>query len=336
MNKIVKSGVEYILERVDVDGLREAEVLVTGGAGFLGSWLIDSMVAAGARVTCIDDISSGSRENVQHLMGDPRFKFIVGDVCGVELKGKYDYIVHMASIPSPEDYVRRPVEAMLPNSLGLLNVLRYAYKTGARVLFTSTSEVYGNPEVVPTPESYWGRVNPIGLRSPYDESKRFGEALCMAYLREYDTDVRVARIFNTYGPRLDFKSSYARVITRFIAQAFRGEPITVHGDGRQTRSFCYVADVVVCLLRMLLNDNVKGEVVNVGSPHEVQIIELAKLIKKLANSNSQIVFTTPRPEDPKRRAPDISKAKSLLNWMPEIDLEQGLKLTIEWFEEVLR
>jgi len=234
------------------------KVLITGGAGFIGSWLSEALVARGADVTVLDNLSTGSLKNVEHLMKFQNFKLVRGDASDFEVGERYDFIVHAASIPAPDAYVEKPVEAMLPNSLGTLRVLEASRRFGSVVLYISTSEVYGYAEVVPTPESYWGRVNPTGARSPYDESKRFGEALCMAYFRQYGVDVRVARLFNTYGPRLDPNARYARVISRFIIQALTGKPITVHGDGRQTRSFLYVSDAVEALVRMMLRGGFEG------------------------------------------------------------------------------
>ncbi|MCR6691928.1 MAG: SDR family oxidoreductase [archaeon YNP-LCB-003-016] len=326
-------SVELIVSQFSGDLFRGRRILVTGGAGFLGSWLCEALTILGANVSCLDNLSTSRVENIMHLKKYGNFKFIKADISEYHPEG-FDFIVHGASLPSPDDYMRRPVDTMLPNSLGLLNCLEAARK-GSIVLYTSTSEVYGDAEIIPTPEDYWGKVNPIGLRSCYDESKRFGEALCMAYYRQYGVDVRVARIFNSYGPRLDPESRYARVIPRFIMQALRNEPLTIHGDGMQTRSFTYVTDTVNALIKMLINDGVRGEVVNIGSQNEVKIIDLAKMIIRLTGSSSKIVFTEARPDDPRRRCPDISKARKLLNWEPKISLEDGLKYTIEWFRRQL-
>jgi UDP-glucuronate decarboxylase len=312
------------------DVVSECRILVTGGAGFIGSWLCENLLSLGAEVTCLDNLSSGKLENIKHLIGYKNFRFLKEDIVHFKPRG-FDCIIHAASLPSPEDYMKRPVEAMLPNSVGLLNCLEACREEDSMMLYTSTSEVYGDAEIIPTPEDYWGRVNPIGLRSCYDEAKRFGEALCMAYFREYDVDVRIARIFNCYGPRIDVESNYARVIPRFITQALKNEPITVHGDGKQTRSFTYITDTIDALIKMIATNNTKGEVVNIGSEEEISIIELAKLIIKLTSSSSKIVFTQARPDDPRRRRPDISKAKRLLAWEPRIKLQDGLRYTIEWF-----
>jgi len=230
--------------------------------------------------------------------------------------------------------MRRPVETMLSNSIGLLNCLESSRKSDSVLLYLSTSEVYGDADLIPTPESYWGKVNPVGPRSCYDESKRFGEALCMSYMREHDVDVRIARIFNTYGPRMDPDARYARVIPRFIMQALRNEPITVYGDGNQTRSFCYISDLISGLLKLIERD-CKGEMVNLGADNEIRIIELANLIKELASSGSEIVFLPAREDDPRRRRPDISKARRLLGWEPIVPLREGLSRTIDWFRSYL-
>jgi len=322
-------SINLIVSQFSRDLFRGRRMLVTGGAGFLGSWLCEALIMLGANVTCLDNLSTGRVENIMHLKDYENFKFIEADVSEYHPRG-FDFIVHGASLPSPDDYMSRPVETMLPNSIGLLNCLEAA-RNGVRVLYMSTSEVYGDAEVIPTPEDYWGRVNPIGLRSCYDESKRFGEALCMAYYRQYGVDVRIVRIFNTYGPRLNPESKYARVIPRFIMQALRNEPLTVHGDGMQTRSFTYVTDTINALIKILVNDNVKGEVLNIGGQNEVRIIDLAEMIIRLTGSSSKMIFTEARPDDPRRRCPDISKAKRLLGWEPKISLEDGLKYTIEWF-----
>jgi len=315
--------------------IKDRRVLITGGAGFIGSWLAEALTTLGAKVTVLDNLSTGSPKNIEHLLHLPNFRFLSGDVSNLNVEEKYDLLVHAASLPAPDLYVEKPVETMLTNSLGTLNILEASRKHSSTVLYTSTSEVYGDAEVIPTPESYWGRVNPIGIRSPYDESKRFGEALCVAYFRQYGVDVRIARLFNTYGPRLDPNARYARVISRFIIQALSGKPITIHGDGRQTRSFLYISDAVNALLRMMVKEGLKGEVINIGNPNEITILELAQLVKKLIDSKSKIEFHPPRPDDPKRRCPDISKAKNLIEWEPKTTLEEGLKHTIKWFKQVL-
>lgn len=300
-------------------------VLITGCAGFLGSWLSEALVSLGAELVCVDNLSTGSRDNISRIEG--KISFVLGDVAEAPAGG-YGVVIHGAAIPSPDLYMSKPVEAMLPDSVGLLHVLRIARDSRARFLFMSSSEVYGDPEVIPTPESYWGRVNPVGPRSPYDEAKRFGEALSMAFHREYGVDVRIARIFNTYGPRLDPLSPYARVVTRFLIQALRGEPITIHGDGLQTRSFTYVSDTIRGLLTLLSCERCSG-VYNVGSDEEITILDLARLVKEVTGSSSPIIHLQPRPEDPRRRRPDISRMRAL-GWLPEVRLKEGLELTYRW------
>jgi len=303
----------------------------------LGSWLCDVLVEQGARVICVDNLSSGLESNISHLLNEDNFKFIRHDV-SEPLKldeKKVDLIMHLASRASPLEFDKYPIEIIRANTLGTMNMLELARKYNARFLFTSTSEVYGDAKVIPTPETYNGDVNPVGVRSCYDESKRCGEALCMAYLRQYGLDVRIARTFNTYGSRMRADGVYGRVIPRFITQALNNKPITIFGDGKQTRSFCYVTDQIEGLLRLAWFDECKGEVVNIGNPNEITILELAEIIKKIANSKSEIKFYPPMPDDPRRRCPDISKAKKILNWTPKVELEDGLKRTVEWFREVI-
>ena len=309
-----------------IENLSGKRILISGGAGFLGSHLIEKL--KGCEITVIDDFSTTA---VNYL---PRNVKIIKE--GVErftTNEKFDIIIHMAARPSPDDYMEHPVETMLSNSIGTYNMLEIARKSDALFMYTSTSEVYGDSEIIPTPETYWGKVNPIGPRSCYDESKRFSEALCMSYYREYGLDVRIQRIFNTYGPRLRHDSSYGRVISRFIYQALKGEDLTIHGDGMQTRAFLYVDDWIDATLRMLTLKNLAGEVINIGSDKEITILELANKIINLTRSTSKIKFLPSRPDDPKRRAADISKARKLLNWEPKTSLDEGLEKTIKWFKE---
>jgi UDP-glucuronate decarboxylase len=322
-------GIKGDLKRGDFWGKL---VLVTGGAGFIGSWLCDVLVSFGAEVDCLDNLSTGKQENIDHLLEKSKFRFINEDVCAFKTDLKYDYILHLASRASPEEYQKHPIETLQANSIGSYNMLELARKHDARILFASTSEVYGDADVFPTPESYWGRVNPVGPRSCYDEGKRFGEALFMAYHRLYGLDVRVARIFNSYGPRLRAEGAYGRAISRFITQALANKPLTVYGDGTQTRSFCYITDTIIGLLLLLANEGARGEVVNVGNAEEVTILELAQSIKQLTGSASPITFHPLPEDDPRRRCPDIGRAESLLGWKPKINLEEGLDRTVRWFQ----
>jgi UDP-glucuronate decarboxylase len=324
-----------IAERKELAVFEGSTILLFGGAGFLGSWLAEALLHLGSTLTIVDDLSTGNLKNLEMLLKFKTMKFIKEDIR--TFKGdseRYDYIVNMAARPAPEDYAVHPIDTLLTSADGSLNALEIARRHDAVYIFTSSSEVYGNAQVVPTPEDYWGYVNPIGPRSCYDEGKRFAEALAMAYHREYGLDVRISRIFNTYGPRLDISMpSYGRVITKFITQALRGEPITVHGDGKQTRSFLYVTDNVEAHLLLMTKRDAKGQVINIGSDQEIEIIKLAELIKELIQSTSPIVFLPPRPDDPPRRRPDISKAKRLLGWEPRTSLREGLQKTIEWFRK---
>jgi nucleoside-diphosphate-sugar epimerase len=306
-------------------------VLVTGGAGFLGSWLCELLVNRGYEVVCLDNMSSGRRKNVEHLEG--KIEVVEGDVTNPPPLPKADIIFHLASRASPVDFREHAIEILMANSVGTLRMLELAEKWGARFVFASSSEVYGNPLQHPQTEEYWGNVNPIGVRSCYDEGKRFGEALCMAYHRKKGLDVRIARIFNTYGPRM--RPDDGRVISNFIVQALKNEPITVYGDGRQTRSFCYVEDLVEGLIRLGLKEEITGIVVNLGNPEERTILEIAELVKSLTGAISSIIFL-PKPEDdPRRRKPDIRKAMNLLGWEPKTTLEEGLTKTIEYFRKIL-
>ena len=321
-----------ILRERDIEFENEV-FLVTGGAGFLGSWICDILILLGARVLCIDNLSTGRLDFIDHLLKDKNFSFIDHDIIkGLPgINGKINYVLHLASRASPEDYMKHPVETALVNSLGTYYALELTRKCDAIFLLTSTSEVYGDAQVIPTPESYWGNVNPIGIRACYDEGKRFAEALALSYCREYGLDVRISRIFNTYGPRLRADGPYARVVTRFIHQALKNEPLTVHGDGSQTRSFTYVRDTIEAHMLILFKEECRGEVINIGNNVETKIIDLAKFIIKLTGSRSSIVFTEPREDDPRRRCPDIAKAMSLLGWKPLTSLEEGLKKTIGWY-----
>ena len=304
---------------------RGNNVLVTGGAGFIGSWLCERLVQDGYTVTCLDNLSSGRRRNLEHL----NVEFIEDDVRR-PLDLKVDYVFHMASRASPVDFKEHSTDILLTNSLGTYNVLQLSQQNRARFLLASTSEVYGDPVQHPQNEDYWGNVNPIGPRSCYDESKRFAEALTMSAMRD-GLDIRIARIFNTYGERM--RGDDGRVIPNFIGQAMGNQPITVYGDGSQTRSFCYVSDMVDGLVRLMFGDDLTGEVVNLGNPNETTILQLAQLVRQLTNSRSEIVFRPLPQNDPSRRKPDITRAQKRLTWQPKIGLEDGLRRTIEYYRE---
>jgi UDP-glucuronate decarboxylase len=317
--------VHGIIGRLGDRSLEGKTVLITGGAGFIGSWLCDTLIKQNARVICLDNLSSGLKENIEHLLGKENFRFINHDVSEpLRIETKVDYVMHLASRASPLEFEKYPLEILKSNTLGLMNALEVARRDKARLLFTSTSEIYGEATIFPTPETHRGYVNTLGIRGCYDEAKRAGEALCMAYLRQYDLDVRIVRIFNTYGPRMRAEGVYGRVIPRFMSQALNNEPLTIFGDGSQTRSFCYITDQVEGLLRYLTADSLKGEVINIGNPHEYSVLDLANLIITMTGSNSQIEYHPLPQDDPTRRFPDISKAQALLQWHPRVSLEDGL------------
>ena len=330
--QIIESDLKRIHQQVDMSCFRAKRILVAGGAGFLGTWLCDLLVLSGAFVECVDNLSTGLFDNIRHLIGHRDFTFTESDVTQTEFEDKrYDLIFHLASRASPEEYQQYPVQTLLANSSGTWNLLELAKRSHATTVYASSSEVYGDSQVLPTPETYWGWVNPIGVRSCYDEGKRFGEALCMAYKRGNAMDVRIIRIFNTFGPRIREDGAYGRAVSRFISQALKGNDITVYGDGNQTRSFCYVTDTLSGILRVASNETARGEVLNIGNPQETRILEIAQRINKLAGDNSRISYKPLPPDDPVRRCPDISKAKRLLGWEPVIPLDDALKRTVEWF-----
>lgn len=308
--------------------------IVTGGAGFIGSHLCAALIERGYLVTCVDNLVSGSRRNLQNLLTHPSFTFREHDTTEPLRLDEVHQIYHLASPASVVDYLNHPIETLRANSIGTLAMLDLARQTGARLLFTSTSEAYGDPHVHPQVETYWGNVNPIGIRACYDESKRFGEAATMQYRRSYGIDARVVRIFNTYGPHSRIDDG--RIVPNFIAQALRGEPITVYGNGFQTRSFCYVTDMVRGLMAAMDCSEAAGEVINLGNPEEHTILEFAEIIAELVGSDAGIVHRPLPIDDPSRRQPDISKAMALLGWEPEVDLSDGLARTIDWFREILR
>lgn len=306
-------------------------IVVSGAAGFVGSHMCDRLLAEGHTVVALDNFLTGAERNLAHLSGNSGFRFIRHDVTRpVELDGAIDAVVHMASPASPKDYLEHPIETLDVGSIGTRNMLELARAHQARFLVTSTSESYGDPNVHPQVETYWGNVNPVGPRSCYDESKRFAEALTMAYHRTYKLRTNIARIFNTYGPRM--KLNDGRVVPAFLDQALRGEPITVFGDGLQTRSFCYVSDLVDGLYRLMQSD--ERYPVNLGNPQEMTILEFAERIRRLTGSKSGIIHHELPEDDPKQRQPDITKARRLLGWEPRIALEDGLRQTIEYFQRI--
>lgn len=307
--------------------------LVTGGAGFLGSWVCERLISDGFGVICVDNVGSGNKQNVSQLVENENFKFIEQDVTKrFKVGGRVDYIFSMASRASPVDFDEHAIDILMTNSLGTRNSLELAKEKKARFLLASSSEVYGDPLEHPQKETYRGNVSTTGPRSPYDESKRFAEALAHAYLRNHRVDVRIARIFNTYGPRM--RKDDGRIVPNFIMQALKGRPITVYGDGSQTRSFCFVGDLVEGLTRLMFKDGLSGEIVNIGNPREFTVLEVAKLVKKLTGSKSKIVFRPLPQDDPARRRPEISKAKRLLGWEPKVSFEDGLLETIDHFRRV--
>jgi dTDP-glucose 4,6-dehydratase len=302
--------------------------VVSGGAGFLGSHLCRALLDRGDEVVCLDNLVTGTEDNIAELLGHQRFSYQRHDVTEhVEVDGRVDAVMHLASPASPKDFPEIPIKILKVGSLGTHNLLGLARKNNARFFLASTSEIYGDPLVHPQPETYWGNVNPIGPRGVYDESKRFAEAITMAYHRQHGVDVRIVRVFNTYGPRM--RPEDGRVVSNFVMQALEGKPITVHGDGSQTRSFCYVSDEIRGFLALLDSDHVGP--VNIGNPSEFTMLELADLVLELTGSTSEIVYEPLPEDDPTRRRPDITLAQTVLGWEPQVDLRSGLGPTIEWF-----
>ena len=307
-------------------------ILITGGAGFIGSHLCDHFIAQGFDVICMDNLLTGNPDNIAHLMGLPNFRFINLDVTTfIHVAGKVDHILHFASPASPLDYLDLPIQTLKVGSLGTHKALGLAREKQARFLLASTSEVYGDPLLHPQAESYWGNVNPIGPRGVYDEAKRFAEAITMAYHRSHGLDTKIVRIFNTYGPRMRVRDG--RAIPTFMAQALRGEDLTVFGDGSQTRSFCYISDMVEGIFRLLRSDT--HDPVNIGNPSEMSLLDLAKEIIRVTGSRSKIVYAPLPEDDPRVRQPDIVRARRLLEWEPKVGLEEGLRRTMEDFRQRL-
>jgi len=307
-----------------------ARALITGGAGFLGSHLCDRFLAEGYEVVCMDNLITGDIRNIDHLFADPRFHFHHQDVTEyIHVPGSLDVVMHFASPASPIDYLELPIQTLKVGSLGTHKALGLAHAKGARFLLASTSECYGDPLVHPQREDYWGNVNPVGPRGVYDEAKRFAEAMTMAYHRYHGVTTRIVRIFNTYGPRMRLNDG--RALPAFMSQALRGQPITVFGDGSQTRSFCYVDDLIEGIWRLLHSDEVLPT--NIGNPAEMTILQFAKKVRELTGSASEIVFKELPQDDPKVRQPDISKARALLSWEPRVDLDTGLARTLAYFKD---
>ena len=313
-------------------------VLVAGGAGFIGSHLCKKLLSQNYKVICVDNLLTGDKNNLNEIKDNENFTFLEKDVIkSFDIDSKLDYIFHLASPASPNkksprSYINHPLETLLVNSLGTYNLLEMSKKSSAKFLYVSSSEIYGDPSISPQSEDYFGNVNPNGVRSVYDEGKRFGEAITMSYVREFGLDARIIRIFNTYGPFMQVDDG--RVVSNFINQAISNKPITIYGDGSQTRSFCYVDDMVEGLILGMFSKITKGEVINLGNPNEKKISELAGIIKNITKSTSEIVFEELPQDDPKARKPDVSKAKGLLNWQAKIDINEGLLKTIEYFKSL--
>ena len=311
-------------------------ILITGGAGFIGSHLCDNLLAQGHEVIAMDNLSTGTTDNVAHLAGHERFSFVRHNVTDyIYVEGPLDAVLHLASLPSPVDYLTFPIQTLKVGALGTHKALGLAKAKGARFLLASTSEVYGDPLVHPQPEDYWGNVNPVGPRGVYDESKRFAEAITMAYHRYHGVETGIVRIFNTYGPRMRLDDG--RVVPNFIMQALAGTPLTVYDDGQRTRSFCYVSDTVEGMVRLLYSG--EPDPVNLGNPREMTILEFAQTVLRVTGSQSEIVFVKPEDErtqdDPMVRQPDISRAKQVLGWKPVVSLDEGLEKTVDWFRQRL-
>lgn len=315
-------------------------ILVAGGAGFIGSHLCEELLKKGYQVICIDNFITGDKKNIEQLLSNPSFVLIEDDITQIATHRPkiphVDYIFHLASPASPNkkskrSYIAFPIETILANSVGTYNLLQLTKEDNAEFLYASSSEVYGDPAISPQTEDYFGNVNPNGVRSVYDEGKRFGEALTMAYVRKHNLNCRIIRIFNTYGPKM--QRDDGRVVSNFINQAIEGKPLTVYGEGKQTRSFCFVDDMVSGLLSAMFTKDTKGEVINIGNPDERTVLELANLVKQMTSSQSEIVYEPLPEDDPIRRKPDISKAKKLLSWEPKVSIEEGLAKTIQYFKE---
>jgi nucleoside-diphosphate-sugar epimerase len=310
------------------------KILITGGAGFIGSHLCDFLLDKKHQLTCVDNLITGRLKNINHLLKNSNFKFIKMDVSSDKFKkfsNRIEAIFHFASPASPVDYQNYPLRTLITNSIGTLAALEIAKKNKAKFLLASTSEVYGEPKIHPQPETYWGNVNPVGIRSCYDESKRFSETLSITYFRKFSLDLRIVRIFNTYGPRL--RTDDGRVISNFISQAIQKKPLTVYGSGKQTRSFCYISDMTDGIIKAMFTKKTQGEIINLGNAEEIQIIKVARLIQKKFPYKIKISFSSLPEDDPTKRRPDISKANKLLGWQPKVSLDEGLNKTIIYFKK---
>jgi UDP-glucuronate decarboxylase len=340
-NEIVEQDILTIINETKDLGkkLLNKHLFISGGAGFLGSYFCEVALRFGAQVTCVDNLATSTKNNLDSIINHPRFQFIEKDITKVKIPPKMNYLVHMAAIPSPPQYQKYPIESLNSCIIGSLKLLDYAKEHQLEAyLLTSTSEVYGDPPKceIPTTEDYAGLVNSFGPRSMYDEAKRAEEAYAYAYWKTYKVPVRIARIFNTYGPRIDITqgSGYGRAVTKFITQALKQEPLTIYGNGQMTRSFCYVTDQIIGLMRLMLKDNIDGEVVNLGNTQEINIEDLVTMVKSLSQSTSPIKHQT-QPDydlkdDPQRRCPNMAKAKTIINFEPKVSLAEGLKRTIDW------
>ncbi len=313
--------------------MQKPTAVVTGGSGFLGSHLCDRLLKEGCKVICIDNLLTGNPDNIAHLIGNDDFTFVKHDITNyIHVPGEVDYILHFASPASPIDYLMLPIQTLKVGSLGTHKVLGLAKEKKARMLLASTSEIYGDPLVHPQQEEYWGNVNPVGPRGVYDEAKRFGEAITMAYHRFHGVETRIVRIFNTYGPRMRLNDG--RVLPSLVGQALRGEDLTVFGDGTQTRSFCYVSDLVDGIFRLLMSN--ESMPVNIGNPNEITIQQFAEEILKLTEAKSKIVYRELPEDDPKIRQPDITRARQILGWEPKVERAEGLKITLEYFKKIVK
>jgi len=330
-----KIDIEKLKPWMSENYFKNKTVVVTGGCGFLGSWICTTILKMGGRVFCVDNLSTGITLNLDELKKNENFIFINKDIQKLsltELPKNANIVLHFASRASPDDYRNHPIDTLESNSIGTKNLLEYSIKNQSLFLFASTSEIYGEPSVVPTPETYYGYVNTMGQRSCYDEGKRYAESLIHAYHQTYGIEVRVARIFNTYGPGLRPEGDYGRAMSRFILQGLKNEPITIYGDGSQTRSFNYITDTLTGIMSILANKSFNVKPVNIGNSKEIKILDLANMIKKITKSKSKIVFLPPHSDDPKRRCPDTTRLREI-GWKPLVSLEEGLKTTIEWIRK---